>query len=79
MSLEKHIRETILKTALLHMLKNQSKSPERICRNIRELLSSIYPEAQEIRIEDDRLLHAIKALPIDQLINWLLTHIQSQP
>lgn len=79
MSLETHIRESVLKTALVHILKNQSKSPERICRNIRELLSSIYPEMKKIPFEDDRLLNAMKDMTLEELIHWLLAQIPGQP
>lgn len=42
-AIHKHIRESLLKTALIHQLKNGQKSPERTARNILELLLKFTP------------------------------------
>ncbi len=42
-AIHKHIRESVLKTALLHQLKNGRKSPERTARNMEELLLKFNP------------------------------------
>ena len=40
-TLHQHIRESVLKTALLHQLKNGQKAPERTARNLIEMLLEV--------------------------------------
>lgn len=48
LTLHQHIRESVLKTALMRLLKNGRKSPERTARNILELLVKFNPAAADL-------------------------------
>ncbi|MDR0923389.1 MAG: hypothetical protein LBT06_14000 [Hungatella sp.] len=47
-TIHQHIRESVLKTALFHQLKNGQKSPERTARNLEELLDKFSPISAEL-------------------------------
>lgn len=51
MSVENNLRLSMLKTALLHLLKNCKKSPERTARNIEEMLQ-IYAQFHPNTVSD---------------------------
>ena len=74
-SLEKHIQKTVLKTALLHLLKNPAASKERICRNIQELISGLYPQVKDFHLDDTQLADAVKRMDPEELLVWLLAQL----
>ncbi|MDF2886388.1 MAG: hypothetical protein K0R23_773 [Lacrimispora sp.] len=70
-TLHKHIRESVLKTALLHQLKNGQKAPERTARNLRELLQKFNPASSELFTYDE-LLIMIKSYSRDDCLNLII-------
>lgn len=75
MSLENHLRESMLKTALLHLLKNQKKSPDRAARNIQETLQRFNPRGQAAAYRYEELLEIIKSYSKEDCINWIMSHL----
>ena len=75
MSLESHLRESMLKTALLHLLKNQKKSPDRAARNIQEMLLHFNPSGRAGAYQYDDLLNVITSCPKEDCINWIMNHL----
>jgi hypothetical protein len=54
--IRKRIRESALKTALLHQLRNGRKSPERTARNLKELLEKFSPISADLFSYSDLVL-----------------------
>lgn len=48
LTIHQHIRKSVLKTALMRMLKNGQKSPERTARNVLELLVKFNPASADL-------------------------------
>ena len=71
MTIHKHIRESVLKTALLHQLKNGQKAPERTARNLIELLMKYNPAASELYTYDD-LLSMIKRSSTEECLEFIM-------
>lgn len=70
-TLHKHIRESVLKTALFHQLKNGQKAPERTARNLRELLLKFSPASSELFTYEE-LLIMIKNCSRDDCLNLII-------
>lgn len=75
MSLESHLRESILRTALIHLLKNQKKSPARTARNIREMLLRFNPSGQADAYQYEDLLKAVNSCSKEDCMNWIMSHL----
>lgn len=73
-SLQEHIRESVLKTALFHMLKNGHKSPERTARNIEELLLKFNHGSGEI-FHASELLTLIKSQSPEECLNTIMNRL----
>lgn len=59
-TMQEHLRESVLKTALLHLLRNSQKSPDRAARNIQELLLKFKPDAAAEYFNPEELLSLLK-------------------
>ncbi|MBE5991733.1 MAG: hypothetical protein E7247_04970 [Paenibacillaceae bacterium] len=70
-TLHNHIRESVLKTALFHQLKNGQKAPERTARNLRELLQKFSPASSELFTYEE-LLIMIKNCSRDDCLNKII-------
>lgn len=70
-TIHKHIRESVLKTALLHQLRNGQKSPERAARNIEELLLKFSPCSMELFHYTD-LLALIKSCSREECLDIIM-------
>lgn len=70
-TLHNHIRESVLKTALLHQLKNGQKSPERAARNMEELLLRFQPGSME-QFHYTDLLSMIKSCTLEECLNLIM-------
>ncbi len=70
-TLHNHIRESVLKTALLHLLKNGQKAPERTARNLCELLQKFSPATSDLFTYDE-LLIMIKSCSRDDCLNLII-------
>lgn len=75
MSLESHLRESMLKTALFHLLKNQRKSPDRAARNIQEMLLRFNPSGEAGAFQYDTLLQVINSCSEEDCISWIMNHL----
>ena len=75
MSLESHLRESVLRTALLHLMKNQNKSPERTARNIAELLSLMPNPPQKGCPQYEELLRAVQSYPGEEFLSWIMKRL----
>lgn len=75
MSVENHLRESILRTALFHLLKNQKKSPDRAARNIQEVLIHYNPSGQASAYHYQELLEAVRSYPREECVNWIMSHL----
>lgn len=71
MSIHNHIRETVLKTALLHQLKNGQNSPERAARNVKELLQKFNPASPQLISYGDLLL-LIKTCSKEECLDMIM-------
>lgn len=70
-AIRKHIRESVLKTALLHQLKNGQRSPERTARNMEELLIKYSPAAAGL-IHYTDLLALVKSSSPDECLDKIM-------
>lgn len=75
MSLERRLRESMLRTALLHLLKNQKKCPERTARNILEMLLRFNPSGQADSYHYKNLIKVIGSCSREDCINWIMNHL----
>lgn len=75
MSVENHLKESILRTALFHLLKNQKKSPDRAARNILEVLLHYNPSGQAAAFQYEELRKVIASCPKEECVNWIMNHI----
>lgn len=75
MSLETHLRESMLKTALFHLLKNKKKSPDRAARNIQEMLLRFNPSGKAGAYQYDNLLRIITSCSKEDCISWIMNHL----
>ncbi|MBE7721130.1 hypothetical protein [Lacrimispora indolis] len=69
--IHKHIRESVLKTALLHQLRNGQKSPERTARNLEELLQKFNPISAELFSYSD-LVSLIKSCSWEECLDIIM-------
>lgn len=70
-TVHKHIRESVLKTALFHQLRNGRKSPERTARNIEELLQKFSPGSMEL-FHDAELPVLIKSCTTEECLDIIM-------
>ena len=70
-TIHKHIRESVLKTALLHQLRNGQTSPERTARNLEELLEKFSPIAAELFSYSD-LVALIKSCTREECLDIIM-------
>jgi hypothetical protein len=70
--IHKRIRESVLKTALIHQLRNGKKSPERTTRNILELLLKFSPNKL---FHYDELLTLIKKSSPEECLEVIMQKI----
>lgn len=70
-AIHKHIRESVLKTALLHQLRNGQKSPERTARNLEELLQKFSPISAELFSYSD-LVALIKSCSWEECLDIIM-------
>ncbi|HBD00872.1 MULTISPECIES: hypothetical protein [Clostridia] len=70
-TIHKHIRESVLKTALLHQLRNGQKSPERTARNLEELLEKFNPLSAELFSYSD-LVVLIKSCTMEECLDIIM-------
>ncbi len=70
-TIHKHIRESVLKTALLHQLRNGQKSPERTARNLEELLEKFSPITAELFSYSD-LVALIKSCTREECLDIIM-------
>lgn len=75
MSLERHLRESMLRTTLLHLLKDQKRCPERTARNILEMLLRFNPSGQADSYQYENLLKAIGSRSKEDCVNWIMDHL----
>lgn len=71
LNMHQHIRESVLKTALVHLLKNGGKSPERTARNIQELLLKFNPDTETV-LSYLNLLSLVKSKPWEECLEIIL-------
>lgn len=69
--IHKHIRESVLKTALVHQLKNGQKSLERTARNLEELLQRFSPKSGELFSYSD-LVALIKSCSLEECLDIIM-------
>ncbi len=69
-TLRNHIRKSVLRTALLHQLKNGVNSPERAARNIEELLQFHSCSMGKFQYTD--LLAMIKSCTLEECLNIIM-------
>lgn len=69
--IHKHIRESVLKTALLHQLRNGQKSPERTARNLEELMQKFNPMTAELVSYSD-LVSLIKNCSLEECLDIIM-------
>ncbi len=72
--IHKHIRESVLKTALFHQLKNGKKSPERTARNLEELLQKFNPISTELFSYSD-LISLIKDCSWEECLDIIMNKL----
>jgi len=70
-TLHQHIRESVLKTALLHQLRNGQKAPERTARNLIEMLLKFSPISKEL-FTFNELLFMIKSCSREECLNLIM-------
>lgn len=75
MSVESHLRESMLKTALLHLLKHQKNSPDRTARNIQELLNRFPTDRFAASWSYEELLEIVKNGTRDECLDWVMRRI----
>lgn len=75
MSVESHLRESMLRTALLHLLKHQNHSPERTARNIQELLKRFEPGRSDSPCSYEELLDIIKHGTREECLDFVMKRI----
>lgn len=71
LTIHQHIRESVLKTALMRLLKNGQKSPERTARNIIELLVKFNPASADL-FEYSSLSSLIKTTAWEECLDMIL-------
>ena len=74
-TMQEHLRESVFKTALFHLLKNSKKSPERTARNIEELLLKFNPASGEWQLDYGELLQLIQTSSREECINYIMSKI----
>lgn len=75
MSVESHLRASMLKTALLHLLKHHKSSPERTARNIQELLSRFNTDRSGSPLSYEDLLGIVKRSTPEECLDWVMNRI----
>lgn len=75
MSVESHLRESMLKTALIHLLRNQQKSPDRTARNIQEVLERFSQAGKNPMFDYEELLQVIKSVSREDCVDWIMKRI----
>ena len=75
MSVESHLRESMLRTALLHLLKHQNNSPERVARNIQELLKRFDAGRSDSPCSYEELLDIIRHSSREECLDWVMHRI----
>lgn len=75
MSVESHLRESMLKTALNHLLRNQQKSPDRTARNIQEVLARFSQADKNMLLDYEELLQIIKSFSREDCVDWIMKQI----
>lgn len=74
-TMQEHLRESVFKTALFHLLKNCKKSPERTARNIEELLLKFKPANTGDSFTYSELLNLIKNFSQEDCISYIMNKI----
>lgn len=73
MSVEDHLKESVLRTALQRLfLRDWKKSPRRAVRNIRELLVRLCAKDADSLPTESELSQALKDRHPDEFINWVI-------
>lgn len=75
MSVESHLRESMLRTALLHLLKHQNNSPERVARNIQELIKRFDTGHSRPSCPYAELLDIIRHGTREECLDWVMHRI----
>ncbi len=74
-AIQQHLKESVLKTALYHLLRNREKSPERTARNMEELLHRFQPAAGNGLFTYENLLLLINNYSMEDCLNMIIDQL----
>lgn len=75
MSYEGRLRQSVLKTALAHQLKNMEKAPQRTVRNMREILEKFTGTVPGPAFTEEVLLKLVQEKPSQEVLDYILRNL----